>query len=96
MGANGQALDYGYFRRAYFQPATEKLGMTEITIHSLRHTAASLLLSLGAPIPEVSKILGHASSKMTLDIYGHAYPSQTSTWMNKLGEHIASGDGEPR
>ncbi len=88
VGSNGQALDYGYFRRSHFQPATKKLGMTNVTIHSLRHTAASLLVSIGTPILDVSRILGHASSKMTLDIYGHAYPSQTASWMEKLGEHI--------
>ena len=88
-GENGQALDYGFFRRKYFKPATEKLGMKNVVIHSLRHTAGSLLASLGAPIPEVSKILGHSSAKMTLDVYGHAYPAQTAAWMDKLGDHIS-------
>lgn len=88
-GENGQALDYGFFRRKYFKPAAEKLGMKNVVIHSLRHTAGSLLASLGAPIPEVSKILGHSSAKMTLDVYGHAYPSQTAAWMERLGEHIS-------
>lgn len=87
-GTNGHALDYGFFRRKYFKPATEKLGMKNVVIHSLRHTTGSLLASLGAPIPEVSKILGHSSAKMTLDVYGHAYPAQTAAWMEKLGEHI--------
>lgn len=87
-GVNGQALDYGFFRRKYFKPATEKLGLKNVVIHSLRHTTGSLLASLGAPIPEVSKILGHSSAKMTLDVYGHAYPAQTAAWMDRLGEHI--------
>jgi integrase len=86
---NGQALDYGFFRRRYFKPATEKLGMKNVVIHSLRHTTGSLLASIGTPIPEVSKILGHSSAKMTLDVYGHAYPAQTAAWMDKLGEHIS-------
>ncbi len=88
VGLNGQALDYGYFRRAYFQPATELLGLKNVTIHSLRHTAASLLVSLGTPILDVARILGHASTKMTLDIYGHAYPEQTASWMENLGMQI--------
>ena len=92
-GVNGQALDYGFFRRKYFKPATEKLGMKNVVIHSLRHTTGSLLASLGAPIPEVSKILGHSSAKMTLDVYGHAYPAQTAAWMDKLGGHIAEENG---
>ena len=88
VGANGNALDYGYFRRSYLDPAVKKLGLTGVTSHSLRHTCASLLISLGTPITTVSYILGHASIKMTLDTYGHYYEDDTSLWMEKLGSHI--------
>jgi integrase len=88
VGANGNALDYGYFRRSCLDPAVEKLGLTGVTSHSLRHTCASLLISLGTPITTVSYILGHASIKMTLDTYGHYYEDDTSIWMEKLGSHI--------
>lgn len=36
-----------------------------ITYHCSRHTAATMLLTLGASIYVVSKILGHKSIKMT-------------------------------
>ena len=36
-----------------------------ITYHCSRHTAATLLLTLGADLYTVSKILGHSSIKMT-------------------------------
>ncbi len=88
VGANGHALDYGYFRRTYFEPATKKLGLVNVTIHSLRHTAASQLVAIGTPILDVSNVLGHASSKMTLDVYGHSYPDQSAAWMEKLGERL--------
>ena len=39
-----------------------------ITFHCARHTAATMLLTLGASIYVVSKILGHKSIKMT-EIY---------------------------
>ena len=39
-----------------------------ITFHMRRHTAATMLLTLGASIYVVSKILGHKSIKMT-EIY---------------------------
>ena len=39
-----------------------------ITYHCSRHTAATMLLTLGASIYVVSKILGHKSIKMT-DVY---------------------------
>lgn len=35
-------------------------------VHALRHTFASLLLSQGTPITEVSSYLGHADPQITL------------------------------
>ena len=88
VGANGNALDYGYFRRSYLNPVVENPGLKRVTSHSLRHTCASLLISLGTPITTVSCVLGHASIKMTLDTYGHYCEDDTSLWMEKLGSHL--------
>jgi integrase len=50
--------------------------------HSLRHFYASLLINrkvdggLEYPIKVVSEYLGHASIKMTADVYGHLFPSK--------------------
>ena len=41
----------------------------------MRHTCAVLLLEKGVPVSVVSAMLGHASVKMTLDVYGrHVRP----------------------
>jgi integrase len=45
-----------------------------ITIHDLRHTHASLLLSAGEPVKTVSERLGHASATITLQVYAHVLP----------------------
>lgn len=87
-GAAGEALDYGYFRRAYFEPAAKRLGLANVTIHTLRHTCASLLIMLQAPITTVSQILGHASVKMTLDIYGHYYKDDSQKWIIELSSRF--------
>lgn len=39
--------------------------------HDLRHTAASLWICAGVDIKTVSSWLGHSSTKLTLDTYGH-------------------------
>lgn len=39
--------------------------------HALRHTFATRALELNIPIKIVSKILGHANIRITLDIYSH-------------------------
>ena len=40
-------------------------------LHELRHSAASLMLVMGVPLQVVSEVLGHASIRMTADVYGH-------------------------
>jgi len=44
-----------------------------ITIHDLRHTAASLAISAGANVKAVQRMLGHASAAMTLDTYADVF-----------------------
>ncbi len=46
-----------------------------ITLHSLRHTNATLQIALGVPITTVSKRLGHANTSVTGSIYAHAIKS---------------------
>lgn len=46
-----------------------------ISLHSLRHTNATLQIASGVPITTVSKRLGHASSVTTGRIYAHAIRS---------------------
>jgi integrase len=89
-GPRGNVLDYDWFRKSIFVPAAASLGLAGITIHSLRHTCASLLIKLNAPITTVSHILGHASVKMTLDTYGHYYDDDTAEWINELGQFVTA------
>jgi len=51
--------------------AMDEIGMSEITLHSLRHTHASMLIASGMDILTISRRLGHANPTVTLGIYGH-------------------------
>jgi integrase len=66
-------LRLSHFRRSVFIPAVEVTGLTGLTPHGLRHTAASLAIASGADVKVVQTMLGHASTTMTLDLYGHLY-----------------------
>jgi integrase len=44
-----------------------------MTLHNLRHTAASLAIASGANVKAVQRMLGHASAAMTLDVYADLF-----------------------
>jgi len=47
-----------------------------ISVHSLCHTNASLLIASGADVATVAELLGHSQISTTLDIYTHAFDSR--------------------
>jgi integrase len=49
-------------------------GLPMIKYHSLRHTAATLLLQAGTHPKVVQEMLGHATIALTMDIYSHVLP----------------------
>lgn len=44
-----------------------------LTLHDLRHTAASLAVSAGANVKALQRMLGHPSAAMTLDVYADLF-----------------------
>lgn len=59
--------------RSWFDQALERAALPPMTIHDLRHTAASLAVASGAHVKAVQKMLGHASAAMTLDVYADLF-----------------------
>jgi site-specific recombinase XerD len=50
------------------------------------HTAASLAIASGATVLAVSQMLGHASAKMTLDIYAGLFETHMDEVAERLNE----------
>jgi integrase len=55
-----------------------------LRFYDLRHTCASLLIAQGASVKAVQAQLGHATASITLDTYGHLFPSE----MDPLGDRL--------
>ncbi len=55
--------------RRSFRPILDKVGLPAIRFHDLRHSTATLLLSLGIHAKVVQELLGHSQISLTL---GHA------------------------
>ncbi len=67
---NGDPLRLDFVTKRFTALATE-VGMPALTLHGLRHGAASLMLAAGVDVAVVSKRLGHSSIAITSDTYSH-------------------------
>jgi integrase len=54
-----------------FRRLADRLGVSDVRLHDLRHFAATQLLAAGVPVKTVSARLGHANASTTLNIYAH-------------------------
>jgi integrase len=77
----------------------KKAGLEGVSLHSLRHTHASELLSAGVPIPTVAKRLGHANANITLSIYAHALEADelaaAKIWNDAMEDVIGAHKRQP-
>jgi integrase len=68
--ADGRYLSPNAITKAW-PVAMAAIGMPAVTLHSLRHTHASMLIKAGLDILTISRRLGHSSPTITLNVYGH-------------------------
>lgn len=79
--------------RSWFMRALMDAGLARMTIHDLRHTAASLAISSGANVKAVQRMLGHASAAMTLDVYADLFDDDLDTVSASLNSARAAAIG---
>jgi integrase len=70
------------FRRCCFDEAAEAIEIPGLTPHQLRHTCASLAVSVKA----VQLMLGHASAAITLDVYADLFEDDLDVVGRALNE----------
>jgi integrase len=93
-GADGGVLRSGNFRGRTFNAAVVRCiandpTFPKVTVHDLRHTAASLAISAGANVKAVQRMLGHASAAMTLDVYADLFDDDLDAVATVLNEQVA-------
>jgi len=64
----------------------ERATCPKIPFHNLRHSAATLLLSLGVHPRVVGDLLGHSSISITMDTYTHAVDGLQREAVERLGK----------
>ncbi|WP_169461083.1 site-specific integrase [Ktedonobacter racemifer] len=82
-------LDPRYLSRL-FARLLKKANLPHNRFHDLRHSAATIMLSMGAHFKVIQEILGHSSSRVALNIYAHVLPAiheeAMSGWKNVFDE----------
>ena len=75
----------------WFRKFLQRHELPHIAFHDLRHLSATLLISFGVPLKNVSSRLGHADIRTTANIYGAALQSvdrQAANQMNQYWKHL--------
>lgn len=88
------ALDHKNWYNRIWLPALKHADLDSddlnLTIHKLRHTAASAAIAAGADVKVVQLMLGHANATETLDTYSHLWPDRLDEVSDKMSEHRAA------
>jgi len=86
----------GYFRRmrlyTIFKKLLQEADLPDMHFHDLRHSAATILLSMGVQAKVVQEILGHGNISTTLNIYGHVFPSTHRDAMDDMDDFFERRD----
>ena len=72
----------------WFHTFIERSDLPPISIHSLRHTNATLLIAAGTNLTTVAARLGHANSTTTSKIYAHVIQSADAAASAAIGSIV--------
>ena len=77
----------GQWLRGIMKGILEKTGLPRMRVHDLRHSYATIRLSRGHNIGDVSYQMGHSSIKITFDTYTHWIPGKFQNEVDDLDTH---------
>lgn len=86
---------FPYTPSHWFNKFLKRHKLPHISFHDLRHLSATLLISFGVPLKNVSSRLGHADIRTTANIYSAALQSvdrQAANQMNQYWKNISEED----
>lgn len=89
----GRPLERQNVVKRSFRPLLARAGLPAIRFHDLRHSAATLLLSLGEHPKVVQERLGHSTIGVTMDTYSHVLPDMQRKAASKLDALFAAKAG---
>lgn len=99
---DGNVLEPGNLRRRHLKPIVEEVNAPWAGFHAFRHTFASIHLSQGTNLLQLSRALGHHSAAFTLSRYTHLLPGDEAPALDlgaaggwaRDGDLVFSGVGQ--
>ncbi len=85
----GEPCDPRNALRALKAAAAKAKLPASVGLHTLRHSAASTMLTNGVPLKVASEILGHSSISITADTYGHVAPKVAQAALDTLSSALS-------
>lgn len=79
-------LDRNHVRNRIMKPALVRAGLRSVSVHSLRHSYATLMIHQGENMKFIQSQLGHSSMRVTFDRYGHLLPAEGDDAMKRLNK----------
>lgn len=76
LTSKGQPYHGPNLTRQHLYPALDRLGLPRVTVHDLRHSAATNMALAGVPLQVIAAILGHSTIRVTADLYAHVVGEQ--------------------
>jgi integrase len=74
--SEGRHTSHDNFTKRRFVPLFDRIGAPALNWHALRHFAVSCWIEAGLTPKTVQTFAGHASLQITMDRYGHLFPSE--------------------
>ena len=71
-----------------------RAGLPDMRFHDLRHSAATILLTMGVHPKVVQELLGHSSIAITMNVYSHLLPSMQTNAMGLINDVFKAQEEE--
>jgi Phage integrase family len=87
----GEGVESGDSLAWRAEKAWKAAKLERVTMHSARHSYASLMILARVPITALSRFMGHTSITVTVDRYGHLYPSERQAAVGAFDALMSGG-----
>lgn len=71
------------------QKLIEKYNLPQVSLHSLRHTNATIMIESGTDLKTTSDRLGHSQASTTMNIYVHQIKSSNEHAAENISKALA-------